>query len=147
MNIVVDNGEPLLALSPQEWQETFRSGYLNGRRISEAFRSSTTQALAYAAKYPELGVYISDADGRFFLPQVILQVQGYAQRVFLERLTCGVCSWSGMSAEPLGIDNYILLPAEVRMQLMNKALTLPQTPCPQCGTKLPRRSVWTEHHG
>ena len=145
MDVVTDNGQPLLALTPQEWQETFHSGQLLGRPISDIFRLNSTEALACAAQYPELCVYISDADGRFFFPQVILQIQGYAQRVFLERLTCGVCSWSGMSAEPFSLDNYLLLPEETRIQLMRNARTLPQVPCPRCGAILPRRSVWTEY--
>jgi len=145
MDVVIDNGQPLLALTPQEWQEAFRNCQLLGRPISAIFRHNSTEALAYAAQYPELCVYVGDVDGHFFLPQVILQIQGYAQRVFLERLTCGICSWSGMSAEPFSLDNYLLLPEETRSQLIRNVGTLPQAPCPRCGAKLPRRSVWTEY--
>ncbi|MDO7846833.1 hypothetical protein Q5H92_10730 [Hymenobacter sp. M29] len=146
MEVVVDHGQLLLALTPPEWQETFRSGRLLGRAISDTFRRSSTEALAYAARYPELAVYVEDM-GRFFFVLVVVQQDGYAQRVFLERLTCATCSWSGMSANPLCIDQYIGLPAEVRTDLMRNALALPQTPCPQCNTALPRQSIWTEHQG
>jgi hypothetical protein len=145
MDAAVENGQPLLALMPSEWQETFRSGQLLGRPISDIFRRSAMTALAYAVQYPELDVYVSDLDARFFFVQVLVHLHGYAQRVFLERVTCGTCSWSGMSAEPFSIDNYLGLHPEVRTSLMTRAMTLPQIPCPHCGAKLPRRSVWTEH--
>ena len=144
MDTVLDHGQPLLALTPAEWQDVLQSGHLLGRPISAIFRQHATTALTYAAQYPELGVYIGDVDGRFFLLQVLVDMHGYAQRVFLERLTCRACPWSGMSAEPFTSDNYLLLPAETRLHLLRQAAALPPAPCPRCGAQLPRRSVWTE---
>jgi hypothetical protein len=138
---VLDNGQQLLNPSEAEWVEILHSGELNGRQISATFLRSVQQSLPVVAQYAELSLTILDLDGRYFLPKVFLQVADYKQRVFLEKLQCRVCDWSGWTAEPLVEGNYVGLPWDLVKQLLQKALTLPPTPCPIFGAKLPRHPI------
>jgi hypothetical protein len=142
---VLDNGQQLLNPSEAEWVEILRSGELNGRQTSATFLRSVQQSLPVVAQYAELSLTILDLDGRYFFPKVFLQVADYKQRVFLEKLQCIVCDWSGWTAEPLVEDNYVGLPWDLVKQLLQKALTLPLTPCPICGAKLPRHPIWVAY--
>lgn len=142
---VLDNGQQLLNPSEAEWVEILRSGELNGRQTSATFLRSVQQSLPVVAQYAELSLTILDLDGRYFFPKVFLQVADYKQRVFLEALQCIVCNWSGWIAEPLVADNYIGLPWDLVLQLLQKAMTFPLSPCPICGAKLPRHPIWVAY--
>lgn len=103
------------------------------------------QYLPVVAKYAELSLAILDLDSRHFFPQIFLQIADYSQRVFLEKLQCIACDWSGFTAEPLSADNYIGLPLDLQNQLRRKAMTFSLSPCPICGAKLPRHPIWVAY--
>lgn len=142
---VLDNGQQLLHPSAAEWADLLRNGVLRGRQLSPTFLRSAQQILPVVVQYNELELTILDLDGRYFFPQVLLCLTAYKQRVFLERLQCQVCEWAGLTAEPLGMDNYLGLPLDLQNQLRQQALTLPLLPCPICGAKLPRHPVWVAY--
>ena len=142
---VLDNGQQLLYPSGVEWTALLRRDVLRDRHLSPTFLWAVQRLLPVVAPYPELRLTILDLDGRYFLPQVLLQPAAYTQRVFLETLQCLVCEWSGWTANPLVRDNYLGLPLDLQNQLLQRALTLPLLPCPVCGAKLPRHPIWVAY--
>ncbi|MVN78772.1 hypothetical protein GO988_20760 [Hymenobacter sp. HMF4947] len=143
---VLVNGQQLLIPSDAEWAEILRGGELNGRQTSATFLWSVQRCLPVVAQYAELSLTILDLDGCHFFTKVFLGVADYKQRVFLEELQCIVCNWSGWTADPLVEDNYIGLPWDLVLPLIQKAMTFPLSPCPTCGAKLPRRHpIWVAY--
>jgi hypothetical protein len=143
---VLDNGQRLLHPRAVEWAELLHNSILRGRQLSPTFLRSVQRILPVVAQYTELRLTILDLDGRYFFSQVLLQVPAYKQRVLLETLQCLVCEWSGLTAEPLGSDNYLGLPLDLQNKLRQQALTLPLLPFPGCGAKLPRHPIWVAYY-
>jgi hypothetical protein len=142
--ISLDN-QLFLAPTQVEWAALLADGQLRGKPLSSTFIRTAELCLTVAATHSELSVLILILDNRFLFPKVFLEINTYQQRIFLERLTCAVCGWSGMAGEPLVQDNYVGLSNDAYQTLLKIALQFPILPCPVCSTKLPRHPIWLEY--
>ena len=63
------------------------------------------------------------------------------QRVHIEILECTQCGWRGVSANPFVTDLYIGVTD--KDAALRKASSRERKRCPNCGSALPRDSIWT----
>lgn len=105
---------------------------------------SVKSLLNFVRRYPEftLALYRPGPGIKAWLPLVLLRAAGAWQRVFVERLTCPACGWTGQTANPLVHELYSGVPdVNAALQATRKYAVLP---CPRCGGKLPRHPIWVE---
>lgn len=103
---------------------------------------SIQKMLQVIQPYSELLLGLREVGLLGWLPLYILMTPLGCQRVHIEWLRCGACSWYGMAANPLESDLYLGL--ERRREAYLAAFHHPVKRCPNCASELPRHPIWTE---
>ncbi len=143
---VVD-GQELLFPSHEQLEQIVKDGTLDGKPWRSAFLNEIKHVKPCVLKYPELSIATGTAGIWDDIIYTLVQIGEGIQRVHLERLTCEVCGWQGMTANPQIIDVYFGVPKEIdTFELMRYARKqYPVIPCPTCQSKLPRHPIWVEY--
>jgi hypothetical protein len=143
-NVVVD-GQTVIIPTLDEWQKILESGTFDGVVVfSERTKNSVCKLVSFVREFPEefrLGLYSWGASKRWFvLP--LFSFCDDLQRVQIEKVRCGSCSWEGRIANPTEPTLYMGLVTE--LETTRRAHALPRRPCPVCKSELPRPAIWTE---
>jgi ankyrin repeat protein len=138
------NGGPVYLVEPGEWDDIVRTGQFLGEKAEAAMhlQKAVESWSELARDYPEIstGLHRSGHERFGLMPIVLLEIGGGLQRIHIEQLTCEVCRWSGVTANPMMPDLYLCIPDQFRH--MRDAEKYPVLPCPACGAKLPRHPIW-----
>ena len=146
------NDQAVYIPTNEGWEELLQEPILEGVRIWDPESYDLLERrLDFIKKYPKefcWGFYIPHSSQEFkpwiksWASCALLHTIDGWQRVFLERLTCETCGWSGGTANPLISDLYHGVPDWIAsMRQTNK---YPVLPCPRCGGNLPRHPIWVE---
>lgn len=135
------NGGSLLIPDAEGWKQLRIDPSINDFPLPT--QTWIWQKYAFVQRYPELSLgFIEPTYPSPWSPCVILNTEVGLQRVHLERLTCTVCGWSGVTANPTDSTLYLFVAETDRA--LQEAFTHPIVPCPRCGSRLPRHPIWTE---
>jgi hypothetical protein len=112
--------------------------------LSTNMRDRLKSRLEFVQRYPEfeMGLFDPKAFKPFWFECVLLKTECGWQRVHIESLLCEVCGWYGATANPMIPDLY--MGTSDKWAAMDAADKHKVLPCPKCGSKLPRHSIWVE---
>lgn len=134
--------------SLEDWNLLQSAPVIDGNKVLGIDTSWFCSTLEFINKYPELKIglgYLSTTWQEWNL-YVFLHINSAIQRVHLEKLNCVFCGWKGRSANPMIVDLYFGEGVQGKdIQLMRVAAKYPICPCPSCGQRLPRHSIWVEY--
>lgn len=137
------NGLPIYLVEPSEWEDIARTGEFFGKKATSVkmLWDWVEGRLGMTKKHPEISLALHQYGYEKFglSPIIVLRIDGVLQRVHIERLTCGSCGSMWLSANPMLSELYS---RETWVAETRKAENYPVPPCPDCGTKLPRDTIW-----
>ncbi|HJU38500.1 MAG TPA: hypothetical protein VJ724_02935 [Tahibacter sp.] len=143
---IVNGGEVLIPLDLSV-DNIEQMGLVDGAPgLATYTRASLPRALGHVSRDPH-NLMLSLVGGggprsRPWQHLILLRRSGHWQRVHLETLTCGVCGWRGLTANPALNELYFGTINE--MDELSKALDIAPLPCPRCNSKLPRQAIWID---
>lgn len=77
-----------------------------------------------------------------WIPCLIYRYKDEWRRVEIQYANCLKCDWNGSIANPTDPDLYITM--ENRFDIMKKMNQLSFCKCPECGSEISSKAIWTE---
>ena len=143
--VMIVDGQPVYVPGYETWTELSQTRWFQGKRIfGEDYADLVAEHLSLVRRYPEfsLGFRELPAFGNDWVILMLLKTHAGPQRVAIEWVTCEVCGWYGVIANPMSWDVYVGA-ADIPAGL-ERASKLPVVTCPKCKSDLPRHAVWAE---
>jgi hypothetical protein len=139
------NGQEILFPDKEDWKYLFCNPLIDNMPI--ALLDSVKLVIGFSEKYPEINLGLGLISiWKKWMPYIFLTINSNFQRVHLEKLTCKICGWQGMTANPMIIDPYLGDGInQDYITLMKYAEKYPILKCPQCNSSLPRHPIWIEY--
>lgn len=142
------DGQHIIIPSFEDWQLLKSDPFIDGDEVSFINSSYLWRTLECANRYSELKIglgYLSKT-WRVWMHYAFRCMGSKMQRVHLEFLQCYFCDWKGWSANPLVSDAYFGEGVHgTYFQLVKAIDRYSIYPCPKCGQRLPRYSIWVEY--